>query len=113
MKMIVAYIQPERLPAVKRALAEAGVWRMSVTTAVGAGSQGGYQEKYRGAELEVNLLKKTRLELAVNDEFVEPTIAAITAGARSGKIGDGKIFVMPLERCIRIRTGEDGTDAIG
>jgi nitrogen regulatory protein P-II 1 len=86
---------------------------MSVTTAVGAGSQGGYQETYRGAELEVNLLKKTRVECAVNDEFVERTIAAIVKGARSGKIGDGKIFVVPLERCIRIRTGEDGPEAIG
>jgi nitrogen regulatory protein P-II 2 len=113
MKLIIAYIQPERLPAVKRALAEAEVWRMSVTTAVGAGSQGGYQETYRGAELEVNLLKKTRVECAVNDEFVERTIEAIVKGARSGKIGDGKIFVVPLERCIRIRTGEDGPEAIG
>lgn len=113
MKLVIAFIQPERLPAVKRALAEAEVWRMSVTTAVGAGSQGGYQETYRGAELEVNLLKKTRIECAVNDEFVDRTIEAIVKGARSGKIGDGKIFVLPLERCIRIRTGEDGNGAIG
>jgi nitrogen regulatory protein P-II 2 len=113
MKLIVAYIQPERLPAVKRALADAKVWRMSVTNAVGAGSQGGYQESYRGAELEVNLLKKVRIECAVNEDFVDITVNAIIQGARSGKIGDGKIFVLPLERCIRIRTGEEGPDAIG
>ena len=113
MKLIIAYIQPEKLPAVKRSLAESKVWRMSVTTSLGCGSQGGYQETYRGAELEVNLLKKIRIECAVNDDFVEPTIEAIIKGARTGKIGDGKIFVLPLERCIRIRTGEDGNEAIG
>lgn len=113
MKLIIAYIQPERLPQVKRSLAEAKVARLSVTNALGAGSQGGYQEQYRGAELEVNLLKKVRIECAVNDAFVEPTVNAIIEGARTGEIGDGKIFVLPLERCIRIRTGEDGSEAIG
>ena len=86
---------------------------MSVPPAVGAGSQGGYQESYRGAELEVNLLKKVRVECAVNDDFVERAVEAVISGARTGKIGDGKIFVVPLERCIRIRTGEVGNDAIG
>ncbi len=113
MKLIIAYIQPERLPHVKRALAEAKVWRMSVTNAVGAGSLGGYREQYRGAEIEVNLLKKVRIECAVNEDFVQPTIDALIKGARTGEIGDGKIFVIPLEQCIRIRTGETGSDAVG
>jgi nitrogen regulatory protein P-II 1 len=113
MKLIVAYIQPERLGDVKRALQEAQVHRMSVTNALGCGAQGGYQESYRGAEFEVNLLKKVRLEIAVNDEFVEATISAIVDGARTGEIGDGKIFVLPMERCVRIRTGEEGEEAIG
>ena len=113
MKLIVAYIQPERLGDVKRALQEAEVQRMSVTNALGCGAQGGYQESYRGAEFEVNLLKKVRLEIAVNDDFVESTIAAIVEGARTGEIGDGKIFVLPMERCVRIRTGEEGEEAIG
>ncbi len=113
MKLIIAYIQPERLPQVKRALADKAVARLSVTNALGAGSQGGYHEQYRGADIEINLLKKVRIECAVNDEFVDRTIEAIIEGARTGEIGDGKIFVTPLERCIRIRTGEDGNDAIG
>lgn len=113
MKLIIAYIQPEKLPSVKRALSEADVARLSVTNAVGAGSQGGYHENYRGADIEVNLLKKVRIECAVNDDFVGPTIDAIVKGARTGEIGDGKIFVVPLERCIRIRTGEEGPTAIG
>ena len=113
MKLIIAYIQPEKLPAVKRALAEKEVARLSVTNAVGAGSQGGYHETYRGADIEVNLLKKVRIECAVNDDFVQPTVDAIIKGARTGKIGDGKIFIVPLEECIRIRTGETGSVAIG
>lgn len=113
MKLIIAYIKPERLPAVKRAMAESDVARLSVTTSVGAGSQGGYHETYRGADIEVNLLKKLRIECAVNDDFVDRTIEAIIKGARTGEIGDGKIFVVPLEQCIRIRTGETGSVAIG
>ncbi|MFT6395908.1 MAG: nitrogen regulatory protein P-II 1 [Bradymonadia bacterium] len=113
MKLVIAYIQPEKLTSVKRALTAAGVCRMSVTNALGCGAQGGYRENYRGADVEVNLLKKIRIECGVNDEFVGPTIDALVEGARSGEIGDGKIFVMPLERCIRIRTGEEGTEAIG
>ena len=73
----------------------------------------GYHESYRGADIEVNLLKKVRLEIAVNDSFVEPTIDAIMRGARTGRIGDGKIFVFPLAECYRIRTGERGEAAIG
>jgi nitrogen regulatory protein P-II 1 len=113
MKMIVAMIQPYKLNDVKQALYRADVHKMTVTNVLGAGQQRGFTETYRGVQTEVNLLKKVRLEIAVNDEFVGKTIEAIIAGARSGKIGDGKIFVMPLEQCYRIRTGEEGHDAIG
>jgi len=113
MKLIVAYVQPERLNAVKQALYDKAVYKMSVTNALGCGQQKGYHESYRGVDIEVNLLKKVRIEIAVNDEFVKPTVDAIVAGARTGNIGDGKIFVMPLEGCIRIRTGEKGAEAIG
>lgn len=113
MKMIVAVVQPNKLPDVKKALFDADIRKMTVTNVIGCGQQAGYTESYRGAIIEVNLLKKVRLEIAVNEEFVKPTIDAIIEGARTGNIGDGKIFVMDLPRCIRIRTGEDGTDAIG
>ncbi|MFC1498084.1 P-II family nitrogen regulator [Verrucomicrobiota bacterium] len=113
MKLIVAYIQPERLNAVKQALYEKEVYKLSVTNALGCGQQKGYHESYRGADIEVNLLKKVRLEIAVNDDFVESAIEGITNGARTGRIGDGKIFVLDLPECIRIRTGETGHDAIG
>jgi nitrogen regulatory protein P-II 2 len=113
MKLIMAYIQPERLTDVKQSLYANDVYKMSITNALGCGEQRGYHETYRGVDIEVNLLKKIRLEIAVNDEFVQPTIDAIVAGARTGEIGDGKIFVLPLDRCVRIRTGEEGTDAIG
>jgi nitrogen regulatory protein P-II 2 len=113
MKLIIAYIQPERLNSVKQELYSAEVFKMSVTNSLGCGQQGGYHETYRGIDREVNLLKKVRLEIAVNDNFVEPTINAIVKGARTGQIGDGKIFVIPLERCVRIRTGEEGMSAIG
>lgn len=113
MKLIIAYIQPEKLEDVKRSLQKANVWRMSVTNALGCGSQGGYTESYRGTDVEINLLKKVRIEVAVNDEFEQVTIDAIIAGAHTDTIGDGKIFVMPLSRVVRIRTGEEGNVAIG
>lgn len=113
MKLIIAYIQPEQLNEVKQALYEKEIFKMSVTNAMGCGQQKGYHETYRGADIEVNLLKKVRMEIAVNAEFVEPTIEAIIKGARTGNIGDGKIFVMDLAECIRIRTGEKGPEAIG
>lgn len=113
MKLIVAYIQPHRLNAVKQALYESEVVKMSVTTALGCGQQMGYHETYRGADIEVNLLKKIRIEIAVTEPYVQITIDSIIQGARTGKIGDGKIFVMELADCIRIRTGEIGEDAIG
>jgi nitrogen regulatory protein P-II 2 len=113
MKLVIAMIQPHKIEDVKKKLYEADVFKMTVSTALGCGQQKGYSETYRGVITEVNLLKKTRLEIAVNDNFVKPTIDAIIAGAKSGTIGDGKIFVVPLEECIRIRTGEKGKDAIG
>jgi nitrogen regulatory protein P-II 1 len=113
MKLIIAYIQPEKLTAVKQALYEKEIYKLSVTNALGCGQQKGYHETYRGADIEVNLLKKVRLEVAVNAEYVDATVEAIISGARSGNIGDGKIFIQNLEECIRIRTGEKGDDAIG
>lgn len=113
MKLIIAIVRPEKLTEVKQALYEANVGKMTVSNVIGCGQQGGYEEAYRGAISEVNLLKKVRFEIAVNDEFVQPTIQAILTAARTGKIGDGKIFVLPLERCIRVRTGEEGKEAIG
>ncbi len=113
MKLIIAVVQPEKLTDVKQALTEAKVGKMTVSNVIGCGSQGGYTETYRGAETEVTLLDKVRFEIAVNDDFVKPTVDAIVKGARSGNIGDGKIFVVPLEECIRVRTGETGSDAIG
>ncbi len=113
MKLIIAMIQPEKLPDVKKSLFEAEVYKMTVTNAVGCGQQKGFTETYRGVVTEVNLLKKVRLDIAVNDNFVKPTVDAIIKGARTGRIGDGKILVLPLEQCIRIRTGETGGKAIG
>lgn len=113
MKIIVAYIQPEKLHEIKKALFDARVGKMSVTNALGCGQQGGYTESYRGVVTEVNLLKKVRLEIAVNEDFVEPAIEAIIKAARTGNIGDGKIFVVELADCIRIRTGDRGGEAIG
>jgi nitrogen regulatory protein P-II 2 len=113
MKLIVTLIQPEKLPDVKAELFKADVHKMTVTNAIGCGQQRGYTETYRGAAEEVNLLKKIRLEIAVNEDFVERTIEAIIKGARTGNIGDGKIFILDLVECIRIRTGEKGQKAIG
>ena len=111
MKLIIAYIQPERLNAVKQALYEREVYKMSVSNALGCGQQKGYLHQYRGASEEVTLLKKIRLAIAVNDDYVEKTVEGIVAGARTGDIGDGKIFVLPMDECIR--TGEKGPAAIG
>lgn len=113
MKLIIAYIQPERLNDVKQELFKAEVTKMSVTNSLGCGQQGGYSETYRGVAMEVNLLQKIRLEVAVNEPFLDKTINAIIKGAKTGNIGDGKIFVIPLERTIRIRTEEEGEAAIG
>ena len=113
MKLIIAYIQPHKPSDVKRSLYKAEVYKMSVTNSLGCGQQMGYHESYRGVDIEVNLLKKIRLEIAVNDEFVDQTVAAIIQGAKTGQIGDGKIFILELPECIRIRTEEKGHEAIG
>jgi nitrogen regulatory protein P-II 2 len=113
MKLIIAFIQPEKLNDVKQALFDKQIQKMSVTNALGCGQQGGYHENYRGTDIEVNLLKKVRLEIAVNEEYVDATIDAIIAGARTESIGDGKIIVIDIARCVRIRTGEVGEVAIG
>ncbi len=115
MKLIVAIIQPSRLEAVKRALTQVEVFRLTLMDVQGFGRQKGHTETFRGHDLAVNLLRKVRLEIAVNDAFVEPTIQAITEGGRTGhagEIGDGKIFILPMDDCIRIRTGERGSEAI-
>jgi nitrogen regulatory protein P-II 1 len=115
MKMIEAIIQPSKLEAVKEALNEVEVVRLTISDVQGFGRQKGHTEIYRGHEYTVNLLRKVKLQIAVNDEFVEPTVQAIIKAGRSGpegKVGDGKIFIMPLEDCIRIRTGERGSEAI-
>ena len=113
MKLVIAYIQPDRLNPVKQALYARSIFKISVTNALGCGQQRGYVHMWRGALQEVNLLKKVRLAIAVNDDFVHATIEGICEGARTGRIGDGKIFVLPIEDCIRIRTGEHGPEAIG
>jgi len=113
MKLIVAYIQPHKLNDVKQELYKEEVYKISVTNALGCGQQKGYHESYRGVDIEVNLLKKLRLEIAVNEDFTERTVDAIIRGARTGEIGDGKIFITDLSECIRIRSGETGNVAIG
>ena len=115
MKLIIAIIQPSKLEDVKAALSEVEVVRLTIMDCQGFGRQKGQTEVYRGKEISVNLLRKVQLMIAVNDNFVEPTISAIIKGGRTGptgEIGDGKIFVLPLDDCIRIRTGERGGEAI-
>jgi nitrogen regulatory protein P-II 1 len=116
MKLIVAIIRPERLEAVQQALNEHDVYLMTVSDVRGCGRQRGYTEVYRGTEFQVRLLPKLKLEIAVNEAFVEAAVEAIVHAARTpetGQVGDGKIFVLPMDDCIRIRTGERGRDAIG
>jgi nitrogen regulatory protein P-II 2 len=113
MKLIIALIQPHKLDDVKKALFDADIHKMTVSTASGCGQQRGYSETYRGIVTEVNLLKKIRLEIAVTDSYVKAATDAIISGAKTGNIGDGKIFITELTECIRIRTGETGNDAVG
>ena len=115
MKLIIAIIQPHKLEDVKAALSEVEVFRLTIMDCQGFGRQHGKAEVYNADDYLANLRRKVQLQIAVNEEFVEPTIEAITRGGRvseEGEIGDGKIFVLPLEECIRIRTGERGPDAI-
>ncbi len=113
MKLIIAYIQPHKLKDVKAELYKVGIHKMSVTNALGCGEQLGYEESYRGIKFEVNLLKKIRLEIAINEDFATKATDAIIKGAKTDQIGDGKIFIVELCECIRIRTGENGKAAIG
>jgi len=113
MKLVIAIIQPYKLEEVKEELYKAEVNLITVSEVLGHGRQKGITEVYRGAKETGNLLKKLRLEIAVNENFVEPTIKAIIKGAKTGETGDGKIFILDLPQCIRIRTGERGGVAIG
>ncbi|MDF1567946.1 MAG: P-II family nitrogen regulator [Spirochaetaceae bacterium] len=113
MKLVVAYIRPDMLNSVKQELYKQDIFKISVTNALGCGQQKGYTETYRGVEIEVNLLKKVRIEIGVTEPFVQKTVDAIIAGARTGEIGDGKIFILHIEQAIRIRSGETGEAAIG
>ena len=112
MKKIEAIIKPFKLEDVKDALSEAGITGMTVSDVKGYGRQQGHSELYRGAEYVVDFLAKTKLELIVHEDDVEKCVDIITASAKTGKIGDGKIFVMPVEDVIRIRTSESGQEAI-
>ena len=112
MKLITAILKPFKLDDVRESLSEIGVQGITVTEVKGFGRQKGHTELYRGAEYVVDFLPKVKLEIAVTDEMVDTAIDAITRVARTGKIGDGKIFVSPLEQVIRIRTGETGANAI-
>ncbi len=113
MKMIVAVIRPEKLEAVQLALNAVDVYLMTASDVRGCGRQRGFTEQYRGNQVVIRLLSKVKLEIAVNDEYVEPAVQAILKAAHSGNIGDGKIFVLDLGQCHRIRTGENGPAAIG
>lgn len=113
MKLIIAIIQPHRLEEVKNELYKADVNLMTVSEVMGHGRQRGVTEVYRGVKESGNLLRKIQLTIAVNEDFVKPTVDAIVRGARTGEVGDGKIFVLDLNECIRIRTGETGGQAIG
>lgn len=114
MKLILAIIKPEKLDAVKEALNKVEVFRLTVVDVQGFGRQLGQSEIYRGHEVTVNMMRKVQLQIAVNEDFVEPTVNAILRAARTGegRVGDGKIFILPLEDCLRIRTGERGPEAI-
>jgi len=112
MKLVTAVIKPFKLDDVREALSEIGVQGITVTEVKGFGRQKGHTELYRGAEYVVDFLPKVKLEIAISEDMLDKVIEAVTNAANSGKIGDGKIFVSPLEQVIRIRTGETGSDAV-
>ena len=112
MKLVTAIIKPFKLDDVRESLSEIGVQGISVTEVKGFGRQKGHTELYRGAEYVVDFLPKVKIDVAIADDQLDRVIEAITKAANTGKIGDGKIFVVPLEQAIRIRTGETGTDAV-
>ncbi len=113
MKLVIAIVQSNKLKDVKQALRNVKVGKITVSDVVGCGAQVGKTDTGDGIITEGNLLDRVRFEIAVNDDYVKPTLEAIIEGARTGNIGDGKIFIVPLEECIRIRTGENGRMAIG
>jgi nitrogen regulatory protein P-II 2 len=113
MKLIIAIIRPEKFEDVQDALDAKQVHLMTATDVRGCGSQRGYTENFRGNKGVIRLLSKVKLEIAVNENYVKPAVDAILKAAHSGRIGDGKIFVLPLDECYRIRTGESGSLAIG
>jgi nitrogen regulatory protein P-II 2 len=113
MKYVIGIIQPDRLDEVLKKLTEKEIHLVTVSNVVGRGRQKGIAEVYRSHKEQGSLLKKVKLEIAVNEDYVKPTIDAIVEGSRSGNIGDGKIFILDLPECIRIRTGEKGSEAIG
>jgi len=113
MKLIIAIIQPHKLEDVLQELDKKEIYLKTVSSVLGCGRQKGRTEVYRGRKETGNLLKKVRLEIAVNEDFVEPTVSAIMKAAKTGNIGDGKIFILDLKECVRIRTGEKGSVAIG
>jgi nitrogen regulatory protein P-II 1 len=113
MKLIISILQPHKLEDVLQELDKAQIHLRTVSNVLGCGRQKGRTEVYRGRKETGNLIKKVRLEIAVNEPFVKPTIDAIVKGAKTGNIGDGKIFVVDLAECVRIRTGETGGEAIG
>jgi nitrogen regulatory protein P-II 1 len=112
MKLITAIVKPFKLDEVKDALKAAGVTGMTVSEVRGFGRQGGHSETYRGTEYQIDFVPKVAVEIVVADDIVDTIVDAITAAAKTDKIGDGKIWVTPVERLVRIRTGEEGTDAI-
>jgi nitrogen regulatory protein P-II 1 len=113
MKYVIAVIQPDRLDEVLRRLTEKEIHLVTVSGVLGRGRQKGIAEVYRSHKEAGSLLRKTKLEIAVNEDYVQPTIDAIVGGARTGQIGDGKILILDLAECVRIRTGETGVTAIG
>lgn len=113
MKMIVAIVQPDKLNRIKKLLYENDINRFVVNDCYGHSEEDVIIETYRGVEMEVDLLKKIRIQIAVNDDFVDKAVNAILEGGKSGNIGDGKIFVYPIEKCYRIATGEEGESSIG
>lgn len=112
MKLITAIVRPERLQAVKETLFSAGVRGITISRVSGHGGQGGIVETYRGSPYVVEFHEKVQIQIAVSDAFVQPTLDAIVASARTGNVGDGKIFIQPLERVVRIRTGEEDAEAL-
>jgi nitrogen regulatory protein P-II 2 len=112
MKLVIAIVQPHRLDQVRAALNDLGIHGMTVTEVKGYGRQKGHTEVYRGTEYEISYLPKTKIEIAIDDDLLDRTVEAIQHAARSGKIGDGKIFVLDLQSATRIRTGESGAEAL-